>query len=167
LGFARRLETHYEILDINQILREVLGFLEKEAEDRNVRIELDLAEELPKIHSDQGQLEQVFLNLISNALAAVQDHEGRIQIRTWEINDNTLAMSIDDNGCGMSNETLRHIFEPFFTTKKGYGTGLGLSITYGIIKKLGGDIKVASEEGVGSTFTVYLPVKYGNVEGTV
>jgi two-component system NtrC family sensor kinase len=119
------------------------------------------------VHSDQGQLEQVFLNLLSNALAAVQDREGRIHIRSWEINENTLGVSIDDNGCGMANETLRHIFEPFFTTKKGYGTGLGLSITYGIIKKLGGDIKVASEEGIGSTFTIYLPVKTGSFEGNV
>ncbi len=167
LGFARRLETNYEVLDVNEILHEVLGFLEKEAEDRNVDIELDLAQNLPKVHSDQGQLEQVFLNLISNALSAVQDGEGRIHIRSWEINENTLGVSVDDNGCGMTNETLRHIFEPFFTTKKGYGTGLGLSITYGIIKKLGGDIKVASKEGVGSTFTIYLPVKTGSAEGTV
>jgi two-component system NtrC family sensor kinase len=76
-------------------------------------------------------------------------------------------VSIEDNGCGMDNETLRHIFEPFFTTKKGYGTGLGLSITYGIVKKLGGDIKVASEKDVGSTFTIYLPIKNGSIGGAV
>ncbi|MCF8040336.1 MAG: GHKL domain-containing protein [Desulfohalobiaceae bacterium] len=166
LGFARRLETHYEVLEVNNVLREVLGFLEKEAEERNVSIHLEFSEDLPKIHSDQGQLEQVFLNLMSNALAAVQDHQGQIQIRTWQINEQTVCVSIDDNGCGMDNETLRHIFEPFFTTKKGYGTGLGLSITYGIIKKLGGDIKVASEKNVGTTFTIYLPVKEGTEKGT-
>lgn len=166
LGFARRLETHYEVLEVNNVLREVLGFLEKEAEERNVGIHLEFSEDLPKILSDQGQLEQVFLNLLSNSLAAVQDHQGQIQIRTWQINEQTVGVSIDDNGCGMDNETLRHIFEPFFTTKKGYGTGLGLSITYGIIKKLGGDIKVASEKNVGTTFTIYLPVKEGTEKGT-
>ena len=165
LGFARRLETHFEILDVNEILREVLGFLEKEAEDRNVRIELNLGSQVPKVHSDQGQLEQVFLNLLSNALAAVEDRSGRIILRTWQVTDQSIGVSIDDNGCGMSNETLRHIFEPFFTTKKGYGTGLGLSITYGIVKKLGGDIKVASEEGKGTTFTIYLPIKDSTQEG--
>ena len=167
LGFARRLETHYESLDVNNVFHEVLGFLEKEAEDRDIRIELDLAEDLPKIHSDQGQLEQVFLNLLSNALAAVPDREGYIGIRSWQIDPHKLAVSIEDNGCGMDNETLRHIFEPFFTTKKGYGTGLGLSITYGIVKKLGGDIKVASEKNVGSTFTIYLPIKNGGMGGGI
>ena len=166
LGFARRLETHYEALDINNVFREVLGFLEKEAEDRDIRIELDMAEDLPKIHSDQGQLEQVFLNLLSNSLAAVQDREGHIRVRSWQINPQKLAVSIEDNGCGMDNETLRHIFEPFFTTKKGYGTGLGLSITYGIVTKLGGDIKVASQKDVGTTFTIYLPIKNGSMGGT-
>jgi two-component system NtrC family sensor kinase len=162
LGFARRLETNYEVLDVNKILTEVLAFLEKEAEDRNIQLRLNLTEDLPKVHSDLGQLEQVFLNLLTNALSAVEDDRGRIEIKTWQINDQKIAVSIDDNGCGMSNETLRHIFEPFFTTRKGYGTGLGLSITYGIVTKLGGDIKVASEEGQGSTFTIYLPIKSKN-----
>jgi two-component system, NtrC family, sensor kinase len=71
----------------------------------------------------------------------------------------TVAVSVQDNGIGMSKETLQHIFEPFFTTKKGSGTGLGLSITYGIVKKLGGEVEVHSQQGVGSTFTVYLPKK--------
>jgi two-component system NtrC family sensor kinase len=70
-----------------------------------------------------------------------------------------VGVTIQDNGQGMSQETMTHIFEPFFTTKKGYGTGLGLSITYGIVKKLGGDIKIKSQLGAGTTFTVFLPKK--------
>jgi two-component system NtrC family sensor kinase len=158
LGFARRLETRYEILDVNEIIRDVLGFLDKEAKDRNVEIRLDLDPDLGKISSDQGQLEQVFLNLLNNSLEAIKD-SGEIVIRTREEADGRTAITLSDNGCGMSKEAIRHIFEPFYTTKKGRGTGLGLSITYGIVKKLGGDITVQSQVGQGTTFTVYLPKK--------
>ena len=155
LGFAKRLDVKFEELSLNEIITEVLGFLEKEALYRNIKIELNLAPELPKISSDRGQLQQVFLNILNNAFAAV-DSGGQVTISSWEENTETLGVSIQDNGCGMSEETLKHIFEPFFTTKKEYGTGLGLPITYGIVKKLGGDFKVESKEGQGTTFTFFL-----------
>jgi len=156
LGFARRMEVQLEVLDLNELIQEVLGFLEKEALYRNVDISLHLKDDLPKIDSDRGQLQQVFLNIMSNAISAMKD-SGRITITSWEENLDSVAVSIQDTGCGMSPETLRHIFEPFFTTKeKGYGTGLGLPITYGIVKKMGGEIKVQSTEGKGTTFTIYL-----------
>ena len=158
LGFAKRMEVEVETLDLNELIEEVLGFLEKEALYRNIDIGLELAKELPRIDSDRGQLQQVFLNILNNAMAAVED-EGRIVITTWEKDADTVAVSIQDNGCGMSDETLRHIFEPFFTTKKEHGTGLGLSITYGIVKKLGGDIEVKSKEHEGTTFNIFLPRK--------
>lgn len=156
LGFAKRMEVEIENLDLNELLLEVLGFLEKEALYRNVDIRLKLAEDLPWIDSDRGQLQQVFLNLLNNSMAAVED-EGKIAITTWEKDANTIAASIQDNGCGMSEETCRQIFEPFFTTKKEEGTGLGLSITYGIVKKLGGDIEVESKENEGTIFKIFLP----------
>jgi len=155
LGFAKRLDVKFEELSLNEIITEVLGFLEKEALYRNIKIQLNLAPELPKISSDRGQLQQVFLNVLNNAFAAV-DSGGQVTISSWEENTETLGVSIQDNGCGMSEETLKHIFEPFFTTKKEYGTGLGLPITYGIVKKLGGDFKVQSKEGQGTTFTFFL-----------
>jgi two-component system NtrC family sensor kinase len=155
LGFARRIEVQFEILDLNEVLKEVIGFLEREALYRNVMIHLHLADDLPKISSDRGQLHQVFLNILVNAIAAVDDG-GEISITTWDLTPDRVAAAIQDNGHGMSEETQKQIFEPFFTTKKGYGTGLGLPITYGIIKKLGGDIQVQSQEGQGTTFTVYL-----------
>jgi len=155
LGFAKRLDVKFEELNLNEIITEVLGFLEKEALYRNIKIQLNLAPELPKISSDRGQLQQVFLNILNNAFAAV-DTGGQVTISSWEENTETLGVSIQDNGCGMSEETLKHIFEPFFTTKKEYGTGLGLPITYGIVKKLGGDFKVESKEGRGTTFTFFL-----------
>ena len=165
LGFARRLETQYEILNVNDVIKDVLGFLDKEAQDRNVNIQLELDPDLERISSDQGQLEQVFLNLLNNSLEALKEG-GDIVIKTWEEEDGRTAISLGDNGCGMPKEAMKHIFEPFYTTKKGKGTGLGLSITYGIIKKLGGDIKVWSEVGKGTTFTVYLPKKVVAEGGT-
>jgi two-component system NtrC family sensor kinase len=158
LGFARRMEVSIQMLSLNDVIEEVLGFLEKEALHRNVDLQLNLALDLPRIASDRGQLQQVFLNILNNAFDAVQDG-GRVAITSFEVDVDTVGVTIQDNGQGMSQETLAHIFEPFFTTKKGYGTGLGLSITYGIIKKLGGDIKIKSQLGAGTTFTVFLPKK--------
>jgi two-component system NtrC family sensor kinase len=158
LGFAKRMEVEVEALDLNDLIEEVLGFMEKEALYRNIDIGLELAKDLPKIDSDRGQLQQVLLNILNNAMAAVED-EGRIVIATWEKDADTVAVSIQDDGCGMSEETVRHIFEPFFTTKREHGTGLGLSITYGIVKKLGGDIEVKSKEHKGTTFKIFLPKK--------
>jgi two-component system NtrC family sensor kinase len=158
LGFAKRMEVEVETLDLNDLIEEVLGFMEKEALYRNIDIGLELAKDLPKIDSDRGQLQQVLLNILNNAMAAVED-EGRIVIATWEKDADTVAVSIQDDGCGMSEETVRHIFEPFFTTKREHGTGLGLSITYGIVKKLGGDIEVKSKEHEGTTFKIFLPKK--------
>jgi two-component system NtrC family sensor kinase len=156
LGFARRMEVQVEPLDVNEIVREVLGFLEKESLYRNISLELNLDDDLPRISSDRGQLQQVFLNIINNAIAAV-DNGGRVQITTRSVDLDTVAVLITDNGVGMSDEVLSHIFEPFFTTKGAEGTGLGLAITYGIVQKLGGRIAVASEEGKGSMFTIELP----------
>ncbi len=156
LGFARRIGVQYEMLDVNEVLKDTLGFLEKEAHHRSLDVQLQFDEQLPKISSDRGQLQQVFLNILTNAFAAVKNG-GRIVLSSWQKDDLTVGVSIQDNGHGMDEDTMRQIFEPFFTTKKGYGTGLGLSITYGIIKKLGGEIKVDSRLEQGTTFTIFLP----------
>ncbi len=156
LGFARRMEPHIENLDINDVVSETMGFVEKEAGYRNLDLRLELSDGLPEIQSDRGQLQQVFLNLLSNAFAAIADR-GVITIETHDCGE-TLSISVEDNGCGMSEETLDHIWEPFFSTKeKGHGTGLGLFITYGIVKKLGGRIEAVSSAGKGTTMTVHLP----------
>lgn len=156
LGFARRMEPHIENLDINEVVRETVGFVEKEARYRNLDLRLQLGDNLPEIASDRGQLQQVFLNLLSNAFAAVEDR-GTITIYTCDSGE-VLSVSVEDNGCGMSQETLNRFYEPFFSTKKkGHGTGLGLFITYGIIKRLGGRIEAKSKEGEGTTMTVLLP----------
>ena len=155
LGFARRMDVSIEDLDVGEIIKETAGFLSNEAMHRKVDVRLEIDPDLPRINSDRSQLQQVFLNLFNNALAAVADG-GRIVAMAREVGDN-VEITVRDNGCGMTDETLKHIFEPFFTTKKGKGTGLGLSITYGIIKRLGGDIAVESQQGVGTTLTITLP----------
>jgi len=158
LGFARRMDVSIESIDLNHLLEEVFSFMEKEALHRNLVVTMDLAEDLPDIFSDRGQLQQVFLNILNNAFDAVKDG-GEVTIQSSAPDREYTQVSIRDNGIGMSEETLRHIFEPFFSTKKGYGTGLGLSITYGIIKKLGGKIEAESQLGRGTTFRVFLPLK--------
>jgi two-component system NtrC family sensor kinase len=157
LGFARQMDVKIENIDVNEVLRETLSFLEKEAAYRNIELAVQLDEKLPVIASDRGQLQQVFLNIVNNAFAAVADQEGKISVTTGALGQDNVAISIQDNGCGMAEDTLKHIFEPFFTTKKGAGTGLGLSITYGIVKRLGGDIAVQSRPGQGTVFSIFLP----------
>ncbi|TVM17893.1 hypothetical protein DPQ33_07220 [Oceanidesulfovibrio indonesiensis] len=164
LGFARRMEVRPMELDVNDVLRETLGFLERDALYRGITLDQELDEDLPAIESDRGQLQQVFLNLLNNAMAAVSD-KGRIRVSTRREPDG-VAVEIEDNGVGMSRETLAHIFEPFFSTKGEQGTGLGLSITYGIVDKLGGSIEVDSAEGEGSLFTIHLPLR-ANIAETV
>ncbi|MFZ5426412.1 MAG: sensor histidine kinase [Thermodesulfobacteriota bacterium] len=157
LGFARRMDVKIEGLNLNEVIQETAGFLAREAEHRNVALEMNLDPELGRIESDRGQLQQVILNILNNALAAIPD-KGVIAVKTWNVDAGHVGFSIRDNGCGMSEDTLKCIFEPFFTTKRGKGTGLGLSITYGIIKRLGGEVTVDSQVGTGTTFTVKLPV---------
>ena len=112
----------------------------------------------PTIESDRGQLQQVFLNLVNNAIGAVDDG-GKIAISQRDRRRVARRLASRTTGPGSPRENLQRIFEPFFTTKEGSGTGLGLSITYGIIKKLGGEITVESEVGQGTTFTVQLPLR--------
>lgn len=165
LGFARRMDVRYEELSLNEVLQEVIGFLEKEAYQRHVDLKVELSEELPRIYSDRGQLQQVFLNILNNAFDAVEDG-GTVRVLTRQEGKEWVVASVEDNGKGMSEETMKHIFDPFFTTKKGYGTGLGLSITYGIVTRLGGQIQVKSRMGQGTVFTVSLPLRAPQTEGS-
>ncbi len=159
LGFARQMYVSVEMIDVNDIIREVLSFLKNEAVRRKIQINLDLKEDLPTIQSDRGQLQQVFMNVISNALEAVDtEGKGNVDINTWLKDKDTVGVRISDNGCGIRQDKLERIFEPFFTTKaRDKGTGLGLSITYGIVVKLGGKISVESEVNKGTSFTIELP----------
>ncbi len=159
LGFARRMEPVSEKVSINRVLDETINFLENEARYRNIDIQTNYTQDLPDITSDSTQLQQVFLNILNNGIDAI-GKDGEILIRTSLIaRNNAVAVEISDNGPGIPKEALNKIFDPFFTTKEvGKGTGLGLSISYSIVEKLGGRMMVASQEGAGTTFTIYLPL---------
>ncbi|MBF0536900.1 MAG: two-component sensor histidine kinase [Nitrospirae bacterium] len=159
LGFARRMDVSYEIIDVNDTVSEVIGFLEKEILFGDIQLVKNFNDQIPNITTDKGQLQQVLLNIINNAIDSVQ-RGGVIEISTYLMEPDTLCISIKDNGQGIQPEHLSHIFEPFFTTKgKDKGTGLGLSISYGIVKRLGGKIEVKSLPYKGSNFIIELPAK--------
>ena len=158
LGFARRSEVYAEQLDINEIIREVLQFLDNAMLYNRIKLELDLDDDLPLTTSDRLQLQQIFLNIINNAIDAI-GKKGLIQIKS-QGSGADIRVIIEDNGPGIAEEVLPNIFEPFYTTKEtGKGTGLGLSITYGLVKKLGGDIAARSRLGHGTVFTITIPLK--------
>jgi len=159
LRFGRRMEPSQEMVDINQLLGETVTFLENEAHFREIRIQTAYDSHLPRITTDQAQLQQVFLNIIDNAIDAI-GKSGSIFIMT-NYNSGTpgeVVIEISDTGPGIPKDIIGRIFDPFFTTKAANeGTGLGLSISYSIIEKLGGRIAVTSREGKGTTFTIRLP----------
>jgi signal transduction histidine kinase len=158
LSFARRFDVQKETVDLNYMVTEVLNFHKKEALYRNITIHVDIPETIPLIETDRGKLQQIILNLVNNAFQAI-DNGCFLDIRAEMDGPEAVRLSIQDNGCGISEDHLHKVFEPFFTTKKeGHGTGLGLSITYGLVKKLHGNISVVSKPGEGTTFVVTLPV---------
>ena len=163
LGFSKRIDIKIETININHIINEVLDFLEKDILYRKIDVQLLLSDSLVLIHSDHGLIQQILVNLLTNAFAAVEEF-GQVEIHTHNLNDGGVHLKISDNGCGIPQDLIKNIFDPFFTTKKEKGTGLGLSITYGIIKKLGGQINVDSKIGEGTTFTIDLPEKPNELE---
>jgi signal transduction histidine kinase len=156
LGFARRMEVRKEQIDLLELLKEVVSFQGTETRHKNINVGFDVHGDLPRIESDRGQLQQVFLNIFNNAVAAVSQG-GRIDFST-AVHGEKMVVAVTDNGTGIPPEDVRHIFEPFFSTKGEFGTGLGLSITRDIVEKLGGTIDVESEVGKGTRFTITLPV---------
>jgi len=160
LRFSRRTESLIETVDLNGFLREVVDLMDREARSSGIKFFTELDPALPPLLSDPSQLQQVFLNLITNAIDA---HAGKpygsVRLITRADSQRQLAeVHVADTGSGISPAHLSRIFDPFFTTKAvGKGTGLGLSIVYSIVKRLGGTIAVQSEPGTGTDFTIVLP----------
>ncbi|KJS00521.1 MAG: hypothetical protein VR65_11840 [Desulfobulbaceae bacterium BRH_c16a] len=159
LGFSRKMTTQKDQVNINELITETLSFVEREAENNSISIVRNLAADLPATMTDGPQLQQVFLNLINNALDAVGS-KGIVEISSSLRADGNLEVECADNGPGIRSENLKQIFDPFFTTKDpDKGTGLGLYISYDIVKKLGGSISVENRKSGGALFRVILPVK--------
>ncbi|MGD1117948.1 MAG: PAS domain S-box protein, partial [Dehalococcoidales bacterium] len=160
LLFARNKSDVNGRSSINEVLTDVVRLREYEQKASNIKVVTELEDNLPEIPIDKGQLQQVFLNLISNAEAAVKEagRPGVITVTTQRTNGHVNIL-VSDNGCGIKKDVMPRIFDPFFTTKEiGKGTGLGLSICYSIIVKHGGKINVKSQVNEGTTFTIRMPV---------
>jgi two-component system NtrC family sensor kinase len=144
---------------VNEVVKDVLRLREYEVKASNIQVITSLQDNLPEVQIDRFQLQQVFLNIILNAEAAIKDanRPGILTINTARYNS-YVDIAISDNGCGIKKNVLPRIFDPFFTTKEiGKGTGLGLSICYGIISKHNGKINVATRVNQGTTFTIRIP----------
>ena len=158
LSFARKTDSRIHNIVINEMIEDVVALSAQRAKYSNVAFKINLAENLPEIMASASEMQQVFLNLINNALDAMEKKGGKIEI-TAQQKDDIIQISLEDNGPGIPKANLARIFDPFFTTKMvGKGTGLGLSICYGIINKMGGKIEVQSMPDHGTTFTISIPI---------
>jgi signal transduction histidine kinase len=170
LYYARKAHYDIRLIDLNGLVFEVSEFYSMGRPELSIQVEL--AQDLPKVRADEAQMEQVLLNLLVNAADAMP-MGGTVIFRTAVVTDADMRgniyvpkpgtyalLTVADTGVGMDEETRERIFEPFFTTKKtGRGTGLGLASAYGIVKGHGGYIDVDSKEGLGTTFSIYLPAE--------
>jgi signal transduction histidine kinase len=158
LEFARDQEPERSPADIDEIMNSAVGIVENEFHLRQVPIHVEPAAGAVKTLVDKNQLEQVFINLLLNALHAVEDHHGLVTVKSAVDREREIIkVEITDNGCGIPPENMKKIFEPFFSTKFN-GTGLGLAVSYGIVRNHNGDIRVSSKQGAGTCFTLEFPI---------
>lgn len=164
--FARQSEVVKSKININAPINDVFKVLGHQIKVHQIELDLDLKPDVPCIMADHNRLEQVFINLVTNAIDAMDEKAEKpeykdmakcLRIQTSS-QDDTVVVTVADNGLGMGAEVINKIFEPFFTTKKvGKGTGLGVSISYGIVKDYDGSIRIDSQEGKGTTFILTFP----------
>ena len=162
LKFGRQGEPISKDVKLQDFIKEVTSIIAQKASVHGIKINHDISEVTPLIKADPGQLQQVFLNLFNNAIDAIiarhRSAGGQMDVQVGPDKDGKVEIIVRDNGCGISEENMKKVFSPFFTTKPvGKGTGLGLSVCYGIINDMGGVMRVSSEPGLGTTFSVTLP----------
>jgi two-component system NtrC family sensor kinase len=157
LSFSKPDEEEKQPVDVNTIIDEILLLVKKQLQENSVKASIFYSPDLAEVFASKNQLRQVFLNMISNARDAMPEG-GTLGVKTMQ-NEDTITIEISDTGVGIREENIHKIFDSFFTTKESVkGVGLGLSVCYGFIKEHGGDIKVSSRKGEGTTFTITLPV---------
>ena len=167
LRFARPSKISSDHCSVNECVRRTLALVERQMAYRGIALEMHLCDSEPVVIADAGELEQVFLNIVLNAIQAMPSG-GYLRVASSTADSRSgsggpqVSIEFQDTGCGIPGENLTRIFDPFFTTKEvGKGTGLGLSVSYGIVQKYGGSISVASKLGKGTTFIVRLPLSAG------
>lgn len=157
LCFVRKMEPSIEDVDVNMTINQTIDILENYARINNIDIQTDLSTDFPIIAADQAQLQQVLLNLISNAIDAI-GKDGLIEVKSRKVNSR-IYVSVTDNGPGISKKMQGMIFEPFITSKeRGKGTGLGLWVSHNIMEKMEGALTLKSEVGKGAVFTMQIPI---------
>lgn len=169
LTLARKRHSTRTMVDLNQVVTDTLSLRTYEHQLANIQVVTALASGLPQVFADAHQMQQVLLNLIVNAEQAMTSVHGRgsLVVRTWhDVEANTIALEVTDDGPGVPVEMRNKIFDPFFTTKDvGEGTGLGLSVAYAIVQEHGGQIRVDSHPARGASFVVELPVRSLETDG--
>jgi len=158
LDFSRAKERDFRVSDINDVVRRSLKLVQNMLDVSGIETKLDLQDKLPPVFIDEDKIREVLVNLLTNATHAMSEGDTVFLRTNLAESKDHLIIEIEDTGKGIPPEFLAHIFDPFFSTKGTEGTGLGLSISYGIIKKHKGTIDVRSKVGVGTTFTIELPV---------
>jgi len=157
LKVARSSGRARSLVDVNRLVQDILGILAQEIRKCRIDLRVEPGEELPPLRGDESRLGQVVMNLVLNAIQAMDTETRRLRVATSRA-DHLVRIEVEDTGSGISPESLRRIYEPFFTTKPaGQGTGLGLFIAHQIVTEMGGAILVRSEPGKGTLFTVELP----------
>jgi two-component system NtrC family sensor kinase len=166
LEFTRQTKHLMQPNDLNRALKRTLFLLESQALFQNIEVKQDLAEDLPQVISDTQQLYHLFMNLILNAVQAM-DSKGTLTLKTTaNPAKNHVQIEISDTGPGISEKNLPHLFEPFFTTKEeGKGTGLGLSLAYNIVENHGGSISAENNPDHGANFIIKLPIVQKETQG--
>lgn len=157
ISYARTPSEEPTLVDVKELIESSVVFCEHIIKRAGATVMCNIEEKIPRLYGIKSQLQQVMVNLITNACHAVQPGHGKIKIEAYRYSDDKIRIDVIDNGCGIPQENLNKIFEPFFTTKpEGEGTGLGLSIVKNIISNHNGDIFVESEVGKGSKFSIVL-----------
>ncbi len=162
LSFSRRGKPQRSAADLSRLVRTTVSLVDHKLKLANIALDLQLAENLPSVHCDGGQIQQVVLNLVLNASESMHSHgSGTVTVKTWAGEEgNSVKLSVADTGEGIPPEVLPRIFDPFFTTKPdGKGVGLGLAVSYGIVQAHSGEIEARSEPGEGTVFTLTLPLQ--------
>lgn len=158
VDFTRPSSYEATMVNANKVIESAVGIVRYDKRAKHIDLEQELDPDLPALFLVEDQLQQVFINILINAMDACPNNDAKLRIRTFSENGN-VHMHFTDNGVGIKPEHQAKIFEPFFTTKKvGQGTGLGLSVSYGIIRNLNGKISVKSQPGTGSTFKIEIPI---------